>query len=61
MFDVIHHGHDPDFWFLHFFAGLAQGATDGRNCFMISTDIQRTELDTGVTECLDQWRSPRIG
>tara|TARA_B100001765_G_C19349157_1_gene269546 strand:+ start:22 stop:198 length:177 start_codon:yes stop_codon:yes gene_type:complete len=44
-----------------FFAGLAQGATDGRNFFMISTDIQRTELDTGVTECLDQWRSPRIG
>ena len=25
-----------------FFAGLAQGATDGRNFFMISTDIQRT-------------------
>ena len=61
MFDVIHHGHDSDIWVLHFFAGLAQGATDGRKFFMISTDIQRTELDTGVTECLDQWRSPRIG
>ncbi|SVA45405.1 uncharacterized protein METZ01_LOCUS98259 [marine metagenome] len=45
-----------------FFAGLAQDATDRRNLFwIISTDIQRTELDTGVTGCLDQWRSPRIG
>ncbi len=61
MFDIIHHGHDPDFWVL-LFSGSGAGR-DGRQEYfwIILTDIQRTELDTGVTGCLDQWWSPRIG